>query len=43
MKRLTLPLLKRAARDFAAKLSMTPIPELFGVTDGKAVGNCNAG
>jgi restriction system protein len=38
MKRLTLSSLKKAARDFAAKLSVTPIPELFGVTDGKAVG-----
>lgn len=38
MKRLTLPSLKRAARDFPSELSVTPIPGLFGVTDGKAVG-----
>lgn len=35
---LTLELLKDAAGRFARLLSETPIPELYGVTDGKAVG-----
>jgi hypothetical protein len=30
--------IKKAARDFAVKLSALPIPLLYGVTDGKAVG-----
>lgn len=34
--KLTLALLKKAARDFARKLSETPTRELYGVTDGKA-------
>lgn len=38
MRKLTLNDLKREARVFAAALSQTPIPPLFGVTDGKAVG-----
>ncbi len=35
---LTVDLLKGAARDFAEELTSTPIPSLYGVTDGKAVG-----
>lgn len=35
---LDLEMLKRAARTFVADLSATPIPDLFGITDGKAVG-----
>lgn len=35
---LTLDLIKGAARDFAHELTTTPIPSLYGVTDGKAVG-----
>lgn len=35
---LSLPLLKQAARDYARALTDMPIPELYGVTDGKAVG-----
>ncbi len=38
MKALTLLSLKSAARDFCLSLSVTPIPNLYGVTDGKAVG-----
>lgn len=30
--------LKRLAKSYASALSARPIPELFGVTDGKAVG-----
>jgi hypothetical protein len=35
---LDLPLLKRSAREFVVGLSGRPLPELYGVTDGKAVG-----
>jgi hypothetical protein len=35
---LNLPALKIAAKAFAAELSLKDIPELYGVTDGKAVG-----
>lgn len=35
---LTLPLLKIAARKFILEIHGIPIPELYGVTDGKAVG-----
>jgi hypothetical protein len=35
---LTIPLLKAAAKDFAIEVSNTPIPDLYGTTDGKAVG-----
>ena len=35
---LTLPLLKASAKDFAHELSSEPISDLFGTTDGKAVG-----
>jgi hypothetical protein len=35
---LTLDLLKGAARNFTQELTTTPIPSLYGVTDGKAVG-----
>jgi hypothetical protein len=35
---LTLELLKQAAKAFATDITDRPIPELFGVTDGKAVG-----
>lgn len=35
---LSLHLLKKAARDYAEMLTNTPIPALYGVTDGKAVG-----
>jgi hypothetical protein len=38
MEVLTLSSLKTAARDFCVVLSATPIPNLYGVTDGKAVG-----
>lgn len=38
MEVLTLSSLKTAARDFCIVLSATPIPNLYGVTDGKAVG-----
>src|SRR3989337_875689 len=36
--KLTLPDLKTAAREFVGGLGRTPINELYGVTDGKAVG-----
>lgn len=35
---LSLPLLKKAAADYARTLSNLPITQLYGVTDGKAVG-----
>jgi hypothetical protein len=35
---LSLSLLKKAAKDYAEMLTNTPIPTLYGVTDGKAVG-----
>ncbi len=35
---LSIDALKRAAKNFAEELSMADIPELYGVTDGKAVG-----
>jgi restriction system protein len=35
---LSLLLLKKAAKDYAEMLTNTPIPALYGVTDGKAVG-----
>ena len=35
---LTLELFRAAAREFAAELTVTPLPELYGATDGKAVG-----
>jgi restriction system protein len=35
---LDLGLLKRSAREFLKELSGRPLPELYGVTDGKAVG-----
>jgi hypothetical protein len=38
MEPLTLSSLKTAARDFCTLLSATQIPNLYGVTDGKAVG-----
>lgn len=38
MERLTVPTLKRAASEFASHLSGTPVAQLYGVTDGKAVG-----
>ncbi|MCC5620783.1 restriction endonuclease [Nostoc sp. CHAB 5715] len=38
MEVLTLSSLKTAARDFCVVLSTTPISNLYGVTDGKAVG-----
>lgn len=38
MKNLDLTELKVAARDFIVELSQTPIANLYGVTDGKAVG-----
>lgn len=38
MNELTLPQLKTAARDFVQEFSATPISDLFGITDGKAVG-----
>ena len=38
METLTLPLLKIEAQIFVQVVSSTPIPQLYGVTDGKAVG-----
>lgn len=38
MKELDLSELKAAARDFISQMSQTPIANLYGVTDGKAVG-----
>ena len=38
MTELTLPELKTAARDFVQELSATSISNLYGITDGKAVG-----
>ena len=38
MKLLTLDILKQSARDFAIELTAAQIPDLYGVTDGKAVG-----
>jgi restriction system protein len=38
MDSLTLPTLKCAAKTFLKRISSTPIPTLYGVTDGKAVG-----
>ena len=38
MNELTLTQLKTEVRDFVGDLSATPIPALYGVTDGKAVG-----
>lgn len=38
MKQLDLTELKLAARDFISQMSQTPIANLYGVTDGKAVG-----
>lgn len=38
MEVLTLLALKTAARNFCLSLSQTPIPNLYGITDGKAVG-----
>lgn len=38
MKSLTLEGLKAEAREFANRLRQTPLPELYGITDGKAVG-----
>src|SRR5574341_1614318 len=38
MQPLTLPDLKLAARDFVRELSLTPIADLYGATDGKAIG-----
>ena len=38
MQPLTLTTLKQQASHFVLELSRTPIPELYGVTDGKAVG-----
>lgn len=35
---LTLETLKQSATIFAKQLSTTPIPDLYGATDGKAVG-----
>lgn len=35
---LTLELFRVAAREFASKLASTPLPDLYGATDGKAVG-----
>ncbi|WP_226842184.1 hypothetical protein [Brevibacterium sp. FME37] len=35
---LTLDLFRTAAREFAAELAVTPLPSLYGATDGKAVG-----
>lgn len=35
---LTLELFREAAKEFAADLNVTPLPELYGATDGKAVG-----
>ena len=38
MNELTLTQLKTEVRDFVQEFSITPIPILYGVTDGKAVG-----
>lgn len=38
MPKLTLPLFRAAAKQFAKDLSSTPLPDLYGATDGKAVG-----
>ncbi|MGH9836445.1 MAG: hypothetical protein ACRD9Y_25760, partial [Blastocatellia bacterium] len=38
MRPLTLPDLKLAARDFVRELSLAPIADLYGATDGKAIG-----
>lgn len=38
MRPLTLAELKLAARDFVRELSLTPIADLYGATDGKAIG-----
>lgn len=38
MQVLTLPLLKREAKNFGRELSTTPIADLYGITDGKKVG-----
>lgn len=35
---LTLDLFHAAAREFAAELAKTPLPDIYGATDGKAVG-----
>lgn len=35
---LTLDLFREAAKEFASNLAATPLPELYGATDGKAVG-----
>jgi len=35
---LTLDLFRAAAREFATELAATPLPDLYGATDGKAVG-----
>lgn len=35
---LTLDLFRTAAREFATELAATPLPDLYGATDGKAVG-----
>lgn len=35
---LTLDLFRKAAKDFASELASTPLPSLYGATDGKAVG-----
>ena len=35
---LTLPELKTSAQNFTQEISKTPIPNLYGITDGKAVG-----
>lgn len=38
MEVLNLPSLKTAAKEFCVSISATPIHNLYGVTDGKAVG-----
>ena len=38
MNELTLTQLKTEVRDFVENLNATPIPALYGATDGKAVG-----
>ncbi len=38
MQRLTLTKLKTEVQKFARQISDTPIPSLYGITDGKAVG-----
>ena len=38
MNELTVSQLKTEVKDFVGKLNVTPIPALYGVTDGKAVG-----